>query len=33
MSKKCLVNVEGGLGKNIMLTSILKELKEKGGYD
>ena len=33
MSKKCLINVEGGLGKNIMLTSILKELKEKGGYD
>ena len=30
MSKKCLINVEGGLGKNIMLTSILKELKEKG---
>lgn len=33
MSKKCLINVEGGLGKNIMLTSILKELKEKGEYD
>ena len=33
MSKKCLINVEGGLGKNIMLTSILKELKEKGAYD
>lgn len=33
MSKKCLINVEGGLGKNIMLTAILKELKEKGGYD
>lgn len=33
MSKKCLINVEGGLGKNIMLTAILEELKEKGGYD
>lgn len=33
MSKKCLINVEGGLGKNVMLTSILKELKEKGEYD
>lgn len=31
--KKCLINVEGGLGKNIMLTAILEELKEKGGYD
>lgn len=31
--KKCLINVEGGLGKNVMLTSILEELKEKGGYD
>jgi hypothetical protein len=30
MSKKCLINVEGGLGKSIMLTSILEELKEKG---
>ena len=33
MSKKCLINVEGGLGKNIMLTSILCELKEQKGYD
>lgn len=33
MSKKCLINVEGGLGKNIMLTSILAELKEQKGYD
>ncbi len=33
MAKKCLINVEGGLGKNIMLTAILEELKEKGGYD
>lgn len=33
MSKKCLINVEGGLGKNIMLTSILTELKAQGGYD
>lgn len=33
MSKKCLVNVEGGLGKNIMLTAILRELEEQGGYD
>lgn len=33
MSKKCLINVEGGLGKNVMLTAILAELKEKGGYD
>ena len=31
--KKCLINVEGGLGKNIMLTAILEELKEKVGYD
>lgn len=31
--KKCLINVEGGLGKNIMLTSILTELKAQGGYD
>lgn len=31
--KKCLINVEGGLGKNIMLTAILAELKEQGGYD
>lgn len=33
MSKKCLINIEGGLGKNVMLTSILEEFKEKGGYD
>lgn len=33
MSKKCLINVEGGLGKNVMLTAILEEFKEKGGYD
>ena len=33
MSKKCLINVEGGLGKNVMLTAILAELKEQGGYD
>lgn len=31
--KKCLINVDGGLGKNVMLTSILEELKKKGGYD
>lgn len=31
--KKCLINVEGGLGKNIMLTSILTEFKEQRGYD
>lgn len=31
--KKCLINVEGGLGKNVMLTSILPALKEHGGYD
>ena len=31
--KRCLINVEGGLGKNVMLTAILAELKEKGGYD
>lgn len=28
---KCLINVEGGMGKNVMLTSILPLLKEK--YD
>lgn len=33
MSKKCLINVEGGLGKNVMLTSILAEFKEARGYD
>ena len=31
--KKCLINVEGGLGKNVMLTAILPELKRKGEYD
>ena len=31
--KKCLINVEGGLGKNVMLTSILEEFKEQKGYD
>ena len=31
--KKCLINVEGGLGKNIMLTAILKEFKAQKGYD
>ena len=31
--KKCLINVEGGLGKNVMLTAILRELKEQKGYD
>lgn len=31
--KKCLINVEGGLGKNVMLTSILKDFKETKGYD
>lgn len=33
MAKKCLINVEGGLGKNVMLTSILAELKSAGQYD
>lgn len=33
MSRKCLINVEGGLGKNIMLTAILPELKMAKGYD
>lgn len=33
MGKKCLINVEGGLGKNVMFTSILKEFKEQKGYD
>ena len=33
MSKKCLINVEGGLGKNVMLTSILQEFKTEKGYD
>lgn len=31
--KKCLINVEGGLGKNIMLTAILEEFKTVKGYD
>lgn len=31
--KKCLINVEGGLGKNVMLTAILEEFKEQKGYD
>ena len=31
--KRCLINVEGGLGKNVMFTSILGEFKEKKGYD
>lgn len=29
----CLVNVEGGLGKNVMLTSILQELKDEANYN
>lgn len=33
MSKKCLINVEGGLGKNVMLTSILAEFKATKEYD
>ena len=33
MAKKCLINVEGGLGKNVMLTGILREFKEQKGYD
>ncbi len=33
MSKKCLINVEGGLGKNVMLTSILSAFKKAKGYD
>lgn len=33
MSKKCLINVEGGLGKNVMLTAILAEFKAHGEYD
>ena len=28
----CLINVEGGLGKNVMLTSILQELKNEANY-
>lgn len=31
--KKCLINVEGGLGKNVMLTAILEEFKQTKGYD
>lgn len=31
--KKCLINVEGGLGKNVMLTSIIGRLKAAGHYD
>lgn len=31
MGKKCIIEVNGGLGKNVMLTSILPELKKK--YD
>lgn len=31
--RKCLINVEGGLGKNVMLTAILKEFKAQKGYD
>lgn len=31
--KKCLINVDGGLGKNIMLTAILEEFKAVKGYD
>lgn len=31
--KKCLINVEGGLGKNVMLTAILAEFKKTKGYD
>lgn len=29
MGKKCLVTVEGGMGKNVMFTAILPELKKK----
>lgn len=31
--KKCIINVEGGLGKNVMLTAILKKFKEQHEYD
>lgn len=31
--KKCLINVDGGLGKHVMFTAILKEFKEKKSYD
>ena len=33
MGKKCLINVEGGLGKHVMLTSILEEFKKAKGYE
>lgn len=29
MAKKCVVTVEGGLGKNVMFTAVLKELSKK----
>lgn len=29
MAKKCLISVEGGLGKNVMLTALIPELKKK----
>lgn len=29
--RKCLINVDGGMGKNVMLTSIMPILKEKYG--
>ena len=31
--KRCLINVDGGLGKNVMFTAILEEFKAKKGYD
>ena len=31
--KKCLINVDGGLGKNVMFTAILEEFKKVKGYD
>lgn len=33
MGKKCIISVEGGLGKHVMFTSILSEFKEKKGYE
>lgn len=30
MAKKCFISVNGGLGKNVMLTALLPLLKEKG---
>lgn len=30
---KCLINVKGGLGKNVMLTALLPIIKEQCGYD